>query len=83
MEGLPVVVLLGGLPAALRFGATPGGASSDVGVTETMMRDGSVLAAVQSVVVVTVNFRRDMFGEYLAAGRSLMCRGGWVLQVYG
>ena len=29
------------------------------------MRDGSVLAAVESVIVVTVNFRRDVFGKII------------------
>ena len=56
IEGLPVLVLLGSLPVELQ-------APGKLPVTESMMRDGSILAAVESVVVVTVNFRRDMFGK--------------------
>ena len=58
IDGLPVVVLLGSLPMELRSGKLP--------VTESMMRDGSVLAAVESVIVVTVNFRRDVFGKIMS-----------------
>ena len=57
IDGLPVVVLLGSLPMELRSGKLP--------VTESMMRDGSVLAAVESVIVVTINFRRDVFGKII------------------
>ena len=58
IDGLPVVVLLGSLPVELR-------PSGKLPVTESMMRDGSVLAAVESVIVVTVNFRRDVFGKII------------------
>ena len=37
--------------------------SGKLPVTESMMRDWSILAAVESVVVVTINFRRDVFGK--------------------
>ena len=58
MEGLPVVVVLGSLPLDYR-------PLSKLSVTEAMMLDGSVLAAIEGIIVVTVHYRRDMFGKNL------------------
>ncbi len=67
LEGLPVVVVLAELPVAQRMAVeTPP-------ISEKRMRDGSVLAAVESVVVVTVNYRRDVFGEHLFLAFGPFC----------